>query len=164
MNVETLQDLFEYQLENMYYVENELLDALDEIASETSEQELQGGFEEHKEETQEHVERLEAVFQVLGREPDQRESPVMEGLIEANEEFLDAAESEEVKDLHFLGAGMKTERIEITGYEGLIQLAEQLDMGDEVTGPLQQNLEEEKETLEELESMSDEETIEQIAS
>lgn len=162
MNVETIDDLFEYQLEGMYYTETELVDALDELASETSNEELRQGFQEHKEETQEHVERLEAVFQVLGREPDTHENPVMDGLEQAKSEFTDSAESQEIKDLYFIGAGIKTERIEITGYEGLLQLAEQLDMGDEVTGPLNKTLEEEEETLDELQAMTEQEQIEQL--
>lgn len=164
MNVETPQDLFEYQLEDMYNAEKQLVDALDEAAGESGDEELERGFEEHRRETERHVERLEEVFEALGRLPDERTSPVMEGLADARAEFDDAAGSQDVTDLFLLGAGIKTERFEISGYEGLLELAEEFDMGEEVTGPLERNLEEERETLETLEEKSQGRKIEEIAS
>lgn len=51
-------------------------------------------------------------------------------------------------------AGTKTERFEITGYEGILLLAKKFDLDDDVTDPLEDNLSEEKSTLRELEGLS----------
>lgn len=163
MNVETPSDLFEFQLEDMYYVENELVDVLDEAASESGDEEIRDGFEQHREETREHVERLERAFEALDRRPGERESPVLDGLVDAHEEFSDAAGSQDVTDLYLLGAGVKTERFEINAYEGLLELAEHLDLGEEVTRPLEQNLEDERETLVTLEEKTQGQKVEEIA-
>lgn len=163
MNVETPQDLFEYQLEDMYYAEAELVDVLDEAASESGDDEIRSEFEEHREETADHVERLEDVFEALDRRPDERKSPVMEGLVEAREEFAEAAGGQDVTDQYLLGAGLKTERFEIAGYENLLELAEALDADDAVTEPLERNLEEERETLETLEETNQRRKREEIA-
>jgi ferritin-like metal-binding protein YciE len=154
MSIDSLEEMFEQELEQLYYIENRLVDALEEMASEASNEKLQSGFAEHREETREQVERLERAFDAFGREPSESESQVLDGLLREHDEFVEQSGDEQLHDLYDLQAGMKTERFEITAYEGLLTLANKLDLGDDVTDPLEDNLSEEKSALRELEGLS----------
>lgn len=154
MTMNSPRDLFQYQLEDMYYVENQLVDVLDELARSTTDDKLSDGFTEHREETKEHVQRLEEVFRTIGEEPRERQSPVLDGLKREREQFLEENPDADVENLFSMTAAMKTERVEITGYQGLIELADRLDLGRDATSPLKENLDDEKGTLRELEGMA----------
>jgi len=154
MDVQTLEDMFVYQLQKMYYVEDRLVELLGELASDATNDKLQEGFEEHRNETREHVQRLERAFRAMGEEPEMKESRMLEALVEERDQFREAATSAEMRDLFDIQAGMKTERIEMSGYEGLLTLAVKLDYDDDVTEPLQDNLSSERSTFHELQGLS----------
>lgn len=154
MAIQTLEDMFVYQLEEMYYVEERLVEVLGELAADANNDKLGKGFEDHQAETREHVERLDRVFDALGREPEGRESRVLEALVEEREAFRDETSNEELRDLFDMGAGMKTERIEMTGYQGLLILANKLDYGRDVTELLEDNLSSERSAFHELQGLS----------
>ena len=82
MAVETLDDLFEYQLQSIYYVETELADALDELQTSATNGQLVEAFAAHRDETKRHVERLEEVFAALGVPAETRNVPSVDGLRE----------------------------------------------------------------------------------
>jgi len=79
MPVDTVEDMFVYQLEEMYGVENELIDVLDDLAAETANEEMTSGFADHQEETQQQLQRLDDVFDALDMAPDQRASATLAG-------------------------------------------------------------------------------------
>jgi ferritin-like metal-binding protein YciE len=152
--VETLGEMFEHSLEEMYYVETRQVEELDEMAAEVDNDRLSEGFADHQEETRRHVERLESVFRALDRDPAERESLVLDALAEERERFAGTTAHDALRDLYEMQAAMKTERLEITGYQGLLTLADHLDYPSEVTDPLEQNLSAEKSTLRHLEGLS----------
>lgn len=154
MALNTLEDKFIYDLEAMYYIETELVDTLKELADDAENDKLEEGFSEHRAETREHADRLEVVFNELGRELQARASPVFDGLIEERRQFLQETDDQELRDLFDLEAGIKTERLEISGYEGLLNLAKKMGYDDDVTDPLEDNLSSEKSTLRELEGLT----------
>lgn len=78
---------------------------------------------------------------------------MLDALVEEHDSFVEASD-EQLHGLYDMQAGMKTERIEITAYQGLLLLAGKLDYSDEVTDPLEDNLSEEKSALRELEGLS----------
>lgn len=151
---QTLEDMFVYQLEEMYYVEDRLVEVLDDLASDANNDKLRSGFGDHQEETREHVERIRRTFDALDRQPEKRESKVLEALVEEREEFRAETSNEELRDLFDIQAGMKTERIEMTGYQGLLTLAKKLDYGYDVTEPLEDNLSSERSAFHELQGLS----------
>lgn len=153
--IEGLRDLFEFELQELYYVENELVDRLEVMADEVTNEKMRMGFADHQEETERHVERLEEVFDAIGSEPQMRESATLKGLVEDKHQFDELVADDDIRNVHYLGAGMKVEHIEITGYQSLLTLANKLDMGDDVTDPLQANLDSEETTLKELKAMSE---------
>lgn len=153
MAIQSLEDMFVYQLEEMYYVEDRLVEVLDEMAADATDDKLRTGFEDHREETRQHVRRVEDAFDSIGHEPGKRESKVLEALVEERHEFRDETTNEELRDLYDMQAGMKTERIEMTGYQGLITLAKRLDYED-ATDYLEDNLSSERSAFYELQSLS----------
>lgn len=153
--IANLQDLFEYELETMYYVENELVDELSTMADEVTNDNLRKGFADHQEETEHHVERLEAVFESLDREPQMRETEALQGLMADKQNFDSLVANDDLRNVHHLSAGMKVEHLEITGYQSLLTLANKLDFGSDVTDPLKDNLDSEERTLKELKAMSE---------
>ncbi|WP_122088790.1 YciE/YciF ferroxidase family protein [Halalkalicoccus subterraneus] len=155
MPVENTEDLFVEGLQHIYYTEQRLLDALEELESTSSTEELQEGFSEHRSETQEHISRLEEVFEAVGQEPEGSEDPVVEGMIEAHEEFVEQDPSEGALDRFNIAAGQKSEHYEIACYGNLTPLADQLGL-DEAADLLEQNMREEQDELDSLSEMGEE--------
>ncbi|KYH26925.1 hypothetical protein HAPAU_08130 [Halalkalicoccus paucihalophilus] len=154
MTIENTEDLFVEGLQHVYYTEQRLLDALSELEESSSEEELQEGFAEHREETQQHVERLEEVFEAVGREPEAAEDPVVEGMIEAHEEFVEKEPSDGALDRFNIAAGQKSEHYEIACYGNLTPMADQLGL-DEAADILERNMREEQDALDELATLGE---------
>ncbi|WP_232702672.1 ferritin-like domain-containing protein [Halobacterium wangiae] len=154
MTVSNLRELFVHDLEDIYYAETELLDALDELAEQTDDDQIADAFREHREETEGHIDRLEQVFEMVGVEPETEECEGIEGLLEEHEDFVEEDPAQEVLDLHNLVAAQKTEHYEIAAYGNMALLADRLGM-DEAGDLLHENLEEEQAALEKLSSHVD---------
>ena len=151
--MQTLRELFEYELQSIYYAERTLVETLDQLAQESSDTQIKATFEQHLQETRGHVERLTNVFSSLGKAPSAQVCPGIEGLIKEKKMFNDRHPTPQLLDLYNLGAGAKSERYEITSYEGLIALANGLGM-PYVVALLQANLDEELQALERLQELS----------
>jgi ferritin-like metal-binding protein YciE len=155
MTLDTKSDLFEYQLRSAYYVERQLVSALDELQTSATKGKLVDAFAEHRDETVRQVERLEEVFDLMGLQPEEENVPSLDGLLEEKREFDAQSRNEELQNRFYNEAGRKTERMELTTYEGLLALADELDVDDDVSDLLEQNRREEEAALEELESISE---------
>lgn len=155
MQINSLHDMLVHELKGMYYVETELVDELDEMAADATNDKLSKGFADHREETQNQVERLEQAFRALDMEPETRDHAVMDGLRQEKQEFLDATTDDDLRDLFYMSAGKKTERMEITSYEGMKLIATRMDdIPHEVTEAIDANLDEEEATLREIKGMA----------
>lgn len=152
--IRNLEDQFAYELEGVYDMEVKLVDALAEMSRMATNDTLSQGFATHRDETETHVRRVEEAFEALGREPNRRDCPITDGLLREKEEYDASVADDDLRNLHYLSAGMKTERIEITSYEGLVMTARKADLGDEVTDPLESNLAEEEKTFWKLQGLS----------
>lgn len=154
MSVDNLDQLFTHELKDIYAEEQELADALEQLAKEESNQQLQQIFQQHSEETQQHVERLEEVFDELGESPEAEGGQVLKGLVEEHQSFMEAEPSEQINAAYDTGAGRKAERYEITAYENLIKMANALELSENAVESLQANLSDEREQLDRLENVS----------
>lgn len=152
MAMQTIEELFEHELNDIYSAEHALLDALEQMAGESSDREIKKGFTQHRKETQAQIKRLEKVFKSLGQKPEVGTCPGVEGLIKEKKAFMRERPSEELLEFYNIGAAQKVERYEITAYEGLIDMAEKLGMSD-VVELLEQNLQEEEMTLNKLKTI-----------
>ena len=155
MAMQTIEELFEHELKDMYSAERTLLDALDQMASESSDREIKKGFVQHRKETQGQIKRLEKIYKLLGQKPEASTCPGVEGLIKEKKLFMRERPSDELLEFYNVGAAQKVERYEITAYETLIDMAEKLGLSD-VVELLEQNLQEEEMALNKLKAIASE--------
>jgi ferritin-like metal-binding protein YciE len=142
MQLNTLNDLFEEQLQDLYSAETQLVEALPKMASASSNEELRDAFEQHLAETRQHVERLTQIFGQLGEKPGTEKCKAMEGLIKEGEEVLSMQGDPTVIDAALIAAAQRVEHYEIAAYGTVKTLADQLDLGD-AKGLLDDTLDEE---------------------
>ena len=149
--MEDPRELFLHELGDLLYAENVLIKALPKLAQEATDDELRQGFESHLEETRQHAENLEQVFESIGEKPKAEQCPGIDGIKTEHDEFIEEEKpSPEVRDLFLTGAGARAEHYEIAAYTGLITMAQSMGETDAVA-LLQENLKQEKAALEKLE-------------
>ena len=152
--MESGKDLFIHELQDIYDAENKLVIALEDMAKKVENPELQKSFEEHRTVTQKQVDRLEKVFPMVDRKPSREPCKGINGLIEEFKSFVkDEKPEPAVLNVFATGAALKVEHYEIVSYESLIKLADQLGLAD-AAQLFQQSLSEERETAQELDTMS----------
>lgn len=147
--METMEELFEETLKDVYFAEKAILKALPKMAKKTKAPELKEAFEEHLEQTKGQVERLDQVFQILGKKSSGKECPALKGLVEETEELMSDAKSPKVLDAGLIGCAQAVEHYEIARYGTLKAWADEMDMQD-IVELLDATLEEEKQTDEKL--------------
>jgi len=154
MTLNSLDDLFVAQIEDLYDAEQRLTKALPKMAEAASNKKLQTAFKDHLRETEHHVERLEKVFQAIGRSPKRQTCEAMKGLISEGEEAVSAGGDADVKDAALIAAAQRVEHYEIAGYGTVRTLAKHLGQKD-VAKILQQTLDEESACNEKLTSIAE---------
>lgn len=141
-----LLELFKDEIKDIYWAEKHLTKALPKMRKAASSPELQEAFETHLEQTQEHVARLEEVFELLDMKAQAKKCDAMEGLVQEGEGIIeDTEKGTATRDVGLILAAQKVEHYEIATYGGLTQLARTLGL-DEIADILAETLEEEKET------------------
>jgi ferritin-like metal-binding protein YciE len=109
-------------------------------------EELRAAIEEHTTQTEEHVARLEEVFELLGKKPQAKKCDGMEGLVKEGESAVEETEDGSMtRDAAIIMAAQKVEHYEISSYGTMVQLAKTLGR-DDIAGILETTLEEEKQT------------------
>lgn len=141
----TLQDLFVEQLSDLYSAETQLINALPKMAQATSSKDLQKAFETHLTQTQEHVERLDQVFNQTGLKRMNEKCKGMEGLIKEGEQAIKMQGDPKVRDAGLIAAAQRIEHYEIAGYGTVRTYADQLGF-DDAKDLLQKTLDEEGKT------------------
>ncbi|WP_254545214.1 YciE/YciF ferroxidase family protein [Halomarina pelagica] len=146
---DALKQLFEEGLQKAYYTEQQLVDALQQMENEVSDETVKQAFSEHREETQGHVDRLEEVFQSMDASPETKQDRVVDAMIQEHQEFVEQNSDETVLERFDIAAGQKTEHYEIATYGNLTPLAADLGM-DDAADKLEQNMREEQKALDTL--------------
>ena len=153
-DIETLQDLYVHQLQDIYYAENQITKALPTMIEKATNPQLKQGFELHLRETEGQIERLKRVFSLEGLEVKGVTCPAIDGIIkEANETAGDVADKA-VLDAALTAAAQAVEHYEISRYGTLIAWAKQLGR-TESASILHETLLEEKATDEKLTALAD---------
>ncbi len=148
-NLESLEDLFHDELKDIYDAEKQLTKALPKLAKKATADELREAFEEHLQQTQQHMERLEQVFDQLGMPARGKTCKGMKNLIAEGEDMIGDAEDDATRDALMIAAAQKVEHYEIAAYGTLRTWANLLGNTD-IAGILEDTLEEEKETDQKL--------------
>jgi len=138
-----LHELFLEELADMLHAEHQLTKALPKMIKVTEAEELRTALENHLEETNGHVSRLEQVFQSLDEKVKTKTCRGMKGILDEGEELVKDTKHTSALDAAVISAGQKVEHYEIASYGTLIAWAEQMGHAQAVQ-LLQQNLEEEK--------------------
>jgi ferritin-like metal-binding protein YciE len=141
----TLNDLFLHTLKDVFYAEKQILKALPRMAKNAESEELKQAFETHREETQGQIERLEQVFEMLGKPARGVQCEAIMGIIEEGKEVMEDFADSEALDAGILAAAQAVEHYEITRYGSLKTWAQELGLND-AAKLLDQNLQEEKKT------------------
>lgn len=155
MQHEALRDLYIDELKDIYNAETQLVKALPKMAKAATSEQLRLGFEEHLEQTREHVSRLEQIFEDLDEKPSGKKCAGMEGLVKEGGEMIKNDFEGEVKDAGLIGAAQRVEHYEIAAYGTVRAFAELFGDGNAVD-LLSQTLEEEKETDNKLTQLASE--------
>jgi ferritin-like metal-binding protein YciE len=140
-----LNDLLVDQLKDLYHAEGQLTKALPKMAKAAHAPELRQAFEKHLAQTQEHVSRLEEVFEKIGQKPSAKKCHGMKGLIEEGSEAISEKAEDAVRDAALIAAAQRVEHYEIAGYGTVRAYAETLGLS-EAAAILKKTLDEEGDT------------------
>ena len=121
--------LFTDSLKDLYWAENQLVKALPKMAKASSVPQLSKALLAHLEQTKTHVERLEQVFELLGKKVQAKKCDAMEGLTKEGEGIVeDTDPGTPARNLGIIMASQKVEHYEISSYTGLIKLSDKLGL------------------------------------
>ena len=126
MAEKTLNDLFYDTLKDIYYAERQVLKALPKMARAAQAPELKAAFEKHKEETEGHVERLQQVFEIIGKRAQGKTCEAIQGIIAEGEEIIEDFKGTAALDAGLISSAQAVEHYEITRYGTLKAWAQQL--------------------------------------
>ena len=138
----TLSDLFLAQLKDIYYAEKKIFRTLPKMVKAAQAPVLKQAFTAHREETQGQIERLEQVFEMLGKRPQTKPREAINGIVAEGEETIEDFGESAAIDTGLVAAGQAVEHYEMARYGALIAWAGQLGMS-EAAALLNQTLQEE---------------------
>jgi ferritin-like metal-binding protein YciE len=144
------QKLFEHKLGTALGAERKVLTMLGMMEQKAQASELKQGFARHREETEGQIRNLEQALESIGGASTAHQDPVADGIAQHAEQMLGRVD-ESLADAVLAGGAAETEHHEIAVYEGLITMAEAMG-ADDVVPLLQENLEQEQRTLQEVEA------------
>jgi ferritin-like metal-binding protein YciE len=145
MNDKRLSDLFYDTLKDIYFAERQILKSLPKMAKAAKSEELKNAFLTHRDETEVHVERLQQVFELVGKRAQAKTCEAIKGILEEGDEVAEEYAGSEALDAGLLAGGQAVEHYEMSRYGTLKTWATQLGMKD-AAALLDQTLQEEKKT------------------
>jgi ferritin-like metal-binding protein YciE len=149
----TLEDLFSETLRDIYHAEKQIVRALSKMAKATKTDELRDAFEMHREETETQIERLEKVFEMIGKRPRGKPCEAIEGIIEEGKEVMEDFKGSDALDAGLLAGAQAVEHYEISRYGTLKAWATELGLKD-AAKLLDETLKEEEQTDKKLSELA----------
>jgi len=141
-----LEKYFTDSLKDIYWAEKALTKALPKMQKAATTEELKTAIENHLGQTEEHISRLEQVFEIIGKKAQAKKCDAMEGLLKEGDSIVEETEDGSMtRDAGIIMAAQKVEHYEIATYGGLVTLAQTMGFND-AADILHQTLEEEKQT------------------
>lgn len=128
----TLDDLFLDTLKDIYYAEKQIVKALQKMAKSAQSQELSAGFIQHAEESEGHVERLEQIFELIGKPARGKTCDAILGIIEEGKSIMEEYNGAPALDAGLIAAAQAVEHYEIARYGTLKSWAQQLGIKEAV--------------------------------
>lgn len=152
--MQSMDELFHDLLQDVYYAEKQLLKALPKLAKKSASEQLAEAFITHRDETEGHVERLDQVFEMIGKKPRGKKCEAILGIIAEGQDIIAEAQGEELRDAGIIAAAQAAEHYEIARYGTLCAWARLLGR-DDAASLLHETLEEEKHADEVLTAIAD---------
>ena len=149
MKLESLEDLFEHLLKDLYSAEKQITRALPKLAKAVDSPDLAEALESHLEETKGQVDRLDRIFKELDVSPGRKKCVGMEGLLEEGSELVSEEPDPAVLDAGVITAAQRVEHYEIAAYGTAVEWARLLGYG-KAEKLLQETLDEESAANEKL--------------
>lgn len=153
MPITNAREKFAHELARMLDAEHRFLEAMRQMRESATSEKLQTMLEEHMQQTEEQIRKLEQVFSELGENPERQECAGARGLIEEASKAMHAAGGAEIRDTAIVSGAIKVEHYEMTGYLDLIDGAQRLKMRRAIK-LLTQNREQEVSTARKLERLA----------
>jgi ferritin-like metal-binding protein YciE len=142
MAEKTLGDLFLDHLKDIYYAEKKIYRTLPKLVKAAQDEELKEAFTTHREETQGQIERLEQVFEMIGKRAQAKSCEAINGIVAEGDETIEEFGESPAIDTGLVAAGQAVEHYEIARYGALAGWAEQLGL-QEAAALLNETLQEE---------------------
>src|ERR1700689_833748 len=120
MPEKNLQDLFLVHLKDIYYAEKKIYRTLPKMAKAATIGELKEGFLAHRDETQGQIERLERVFEMIGKRPQSKPCEAINGIVAEGEEAMEEFAGSPALDTALVAAGQAVEHYEMARYGALV--------------------------------------------
>ncbi len=133
MAVNTLKELLRLRLGELYSGDQEMLQLVDAIETETRSRMLRDRLRGHRDEARRHVAALEKSFELLGTDPPRAASPALHGLCEERRAFVREAPGPVALESYHVDVLNRGAQYKLAGYEGLLLLAREIRQGDVVT-------------------------------
>ena len=143
MTPKTLETAFIDQLKDVYYAERQILKALPKMIRAAQSPDLKEGLTKHRGETEGQVERLQQVFELIGKRAQAKTCPAIDGILEEGAEVMEEYSDSPALDAVIAAAGQAVEHYEIARYGTLCAWATLLGYTQAVP-LLQQTLDQEK--------------------
>jgi ferritin-like metal-binding protein YciE len=150
----TLNDLLYETLKDIYFAEKQIVSALPKMAEAAQSPELKQAFQTHHGQTETHIERLEQIFELLGKSAQQKTCNAILGIIEEGKEVMDEFKGTDALDPGLLAGAQAVEHYEISRYGTMVTWAKTLGL-DDVAELLAMTLDEEEETDELLSEIAE---------
>ncbi len=141
--MKAMNDLMLHFMQDIYYAEKLGVRSMAKLAKAVESKELKDAITAHREQSQQQIERLEQVFEALGKRAKGKTCAAMVGLVEEGEEAVEEFDKGPVLDAALIACAQAVEHYEIARYGAMVAWAKQLGL-TEAAGLLQQNLDEEK--------------------
>ena len=154
MPITTSEEKFVHELADMYDAEHQFLEAMGQMREMATDDKLRHMLEEHMQQTEEQIAKLEEVFSEIGKDPERQECMGAKGLVEEASKMMQEAGSSEIRDAVIAGAATKAEHYEIASYGCLRTWARLMDH-QQACSLLQQTLDEEEAADEKLNELAD---------
>jgi ferritin-like metal-binding protein YciE len=140
-----LDELFHDTLRDIYFAEKKILSALPKMAKAAQSDDLRAAFEKHHGETQDQVDRLEQVFDLIGKKAQGKTCQAIVGIVEEGQEIMKDYKNSPALDAGLLAGAQAVEHYEISRYGTLKSWANELGL-EQAVGLLDETLQEEKAT------------------
>src|SRR3954469_21179416 len=142
-NMESLEDLLKDEIKDIYDAEKQLTKALPKLIKKATAEDLKTALSNHLNETEEHIARLEQVFDLMEMPPRGKKCEGMQHLIAEGSEMIDDCDEDGTRDAVIIAAAQKCEHYEIASY-GTIRVWANLLGRTDVGSIFEDTLEEEK--------------------